>query len=218
MSEHEKGSDIYESAWFSAEWKDKKQMLRDARRAFLRGDHSLIALASDYYSAAGTAGAKNGAIWKVRSLWCGGIALAIGYIVYMRGLSSRSVNELDIVQSIFRAAGYGEKALECIEEALSRELPFHHHTPALLLLSKAQILAQRGQRNEARTITEENALQRQIEDTPQRVRVLKNAAIVGKLIGSEDMCRTQKLRARRLANEYGVLDQLAKIEAIDCSS
>lgn len=175
---------------------------------------SLIALVSDHYSAAGTAVTYVGTVWEVRKILCTFTAATLAFIAYSRGLQNYDAGELDVLQSAFRKAGMEACALNCLDEALKRDLEYDHHTPALLLLGKANILADRHRGFEAERIIREKVLPRDISDIPQRTRVLKGAARILKKTGSKKEYEQLKTEALSLAEEHELGDQVAKIKNI----
>jgi hypothetical protein len=216
---HAKGTDTFDDAWYSSDWHDKRRMLWRERVNFVCGKHSLVALASDHYSAASTAASHDGLIWKMRAVWCGGIALMLALVFYLvRDLAEASVNELDVLQSIFRAGGLDQCAKSCIDTALARNLAYHTPATALLWAAKVRLLAKQAESDHEKDVVvdllQEKVLVHCISDYNQRARVHKNVAITAKMVGKEDFYARQKEKALEIAKRHDIEDQIVKIKAI----
>lgn len=219
---------IYHLTWLGEFWgPDGVVKLDETRARYLKkiGEErrALANLQSTYYAAAGNAYAQSKKDFPLKIMW---ITSASRYLKRSEkksnelvkisgGIKNMTPDELDVRSHILRKLKKYDGALDCIEEALSRN-DVSDNSKVLLLMGKGEVFASQSLMKDAEDIYGlAESISFNSVDVPvsTRVRILKSAAqfLINK---DRDNRKDILLRAKQLAQDAGLKDQVAKIEAI----
>lgn len=132
------------------------------------------------------------------------------------GFAACTADQLDILQSVFRACRHSRLAEAAINEALKRK-NLATHTHGLLCVGLARILFSRGDKGAAYNTTQialGDAYQCQEENPRQASRIFKGCSVLHRKLGFNAAANGLLEVALELVNKSGADDQVAKIQAM----
>ena len=187
------------------------------------------ALSSNRYAIAGTAYAKiKRARHSVTAFFTAPLWLLLGWWCYLRmlplsdkavsilGYEHMTADQLDVRQSILRKLKNYEEALRCIGRAVQKE-DMSDTSYALLQLGLAECYSRIGKGSSYSPLAMAMVVVRDVEteklkiDDRQKIRVLKQGAVVAELNGQKHTATFLREKALTLAKNVGAFDQVAKV-------
>lgn len=208
-------------------WKEEKAVIREGKLRFLRGENNLLSMAGDRYGAADTAyamylrgyGFRWYTRWCYHSFWA--VVCACCFTWMRGGIENLTTPQREVAASIWYNTGFHGTALRAttIDNPMNRFMALDN-AEVMILLTRAKILADRGATQYAQRIldvtTNLSFLQREPEsltDAVQKVRILKNQAVLARSLGQESYQELKK-KALDFATTHSLQDQALKIEVI----